>query len=107
MFEKKNHVLVYTFWWQDIHLFSRETDVSQDGCKENESNVSLRQDIEKIKNSIQKKYCTLKHGYIEIDEFLRKSCKPILEPLEKISQMVSEAKRNEEEVETFTIPSKK
>ena len=58
-------------------------------------------DIDEVSNNIRKKYRALKYGESEKEELLKKSYKPILDPLEKISQKMSEVK----EKDTISIPS--
>lgn len=73
--------------------------------KKRRRNATLTQDIEKRKNSIRKKYRALEHVYTESDELVRMAYKHILEPLEKISQKLSDAKRYEVYLDVITIPS--
>ena len=58
-----------------------------------EKKKRLARDINTISDDIRKKYRALIHGIREEEETLSKSYKPILEPLQNISQALLEKKR--------------
>ena len=58
-----------------------------------EKKKRLARDIDTISDDIRKKYRALKHGIREEEATLSKSYKPILEPLQSISQALVEKKR--------------
>ena len=57
-----------------------------------EKKKQLARDIDTISDEILKKYRALKHGICDEEETLTKSYKPILEPLQIISQALVEKK---------------